>query len=195
MLLNRLGIRFNVETMHGHLRIEARHVFIAQAKTSIYSRMRDIRSYFSVGNRFSLIEMSFECAWSPTSTWITLSSVLSLHWSKHFSYWRSNCWAHGSASNGSKFSSCSIWLIDVMLVKCFLKTTPTVMFDVIGQWLLQWLNILLVEQEISKIILHFFEQLHFSEYRSDHNIILHIFEALVQRERDNPVAMDPWSSE
>jgi len=32
LLLNRLRIRFDVETMHNHLRIEARHVFITPGK-------------------------------------------------------------------------------------------------------------------------------------------------------------------
>jgi len=30
-----------------------------------------MRSYFSIDDKLSLIEMSFGCAWSPTSTWIT----------------------------------------------------------------------------------------------------------------------------
>ena len=54
---------------------------------------------------------------------------------------------------------------------------------------------MLVEEGVREVILHSFEQLHFNEYPSDHNIIFHIFEALVQCWRDDPVGMDPWSSE
>jgi len=86
LLLNQLGIWFNVKIMHGHLRIEARHVFIAPVKTSIYFYMRDMRFCFSVGDKLSLIEMSFEYALSPTSTWITLSKVGGLRCSKCFSH-------------------------------------------------------------------------------------------------------------
>jgi len=32
LLLNQFGIQFDVKTMHRHLRIEARHVFIALSK-------------------------------------------------------------------------------------------------------------------------------------------------------------------
>ena len=32
LLLNQLGIRFDVKTMHDHLRIETRHIFIAPGK-------------------------------------------------------------------------------------------------------------------------------------------------------------------
>jgi len=60
LLLNRLGIRYDVAMMHGHLRIETRHVFIAPGKCIYISHMRDMRSCF-VGNRLSLIEMSFRC--------------------------------------------------------------------------------------------------------------------------------------
>jgi len=61
--------------------------------------------------------------------------------------------------------------------------------------LLHWLVILLVEQGISKVILYSFEWLHFSEHCLNHNIISHVFEALVQRGGDDPIGKDPQSSE
>ena len=88
--------------------------------------MRDIRSYFSVGDKLSLIEMSFRCGWLPTSTWITLGGSCC---SKHFFHWRSSCWALRSTSNGSISLSCSAWLIDVMLAKSFSKITPTLISE------------------------------------------------------------------
>jgi len=84
-----------------------------------------MRSCFSIRDRLSLIEMSFGCAWSPTSTWITLFLVRGSRCSKHFFHWRFSCWAHGSVYNGSMSLSYCAWLIDVMLVKSFLKTTLT----------------------------------------------------------------------
>ena len=32
LLLNRFSVRLNIETMHGHLRVETRHIFIAPSK-------------------------------------------------------------------------------------------------------------------------------------------------------------------
>jgi len=61
--------------------------------------------------------------------------------------------------------------------------------------LLQLLDILLTEEGVHEVILYFFEWLHFSEYRSDYSIISHIFKAMVQCGRDDPVSMDPWSFE
>ena len=91
--------------------------------------MRVMRSYFSVGDRVLLIEMSFGYAWSPTLTWITLSSIGGSHCSKRFSHCRSSCWAYGSVMNGSISSSYSSWLIGVMLANSFLKTTPTLISE------------------------------------------------------------------
>ena len=61
--------------------------------------------------------------------------------------------------------------------------------------ILQWIDIFLVEKGVYEVILHSFERLYFNEYRSDHSIIFHIFEALVQCGKDDPVGMDRWSSE
>ena len=47
----------------------------------------------------------------------------------------------------------------------------------------------------SEVILHSFDQLHFGEHPSNHSIIAHIFDALVQSGGDDPVGMDSWSSE
>ena len=57
------------------------------------------------------------------------------------------------------------------------------------------LDILLVEERVSEVVLQSFEWLYFNEYCSEHNIVSHIFEALVQCGRDDPVGIDPWSSE
>jgi len=43
-------------------------------------------------------------------------------------------------------------------------------------------HILLVEQEISEVILHSFERLHVGKYRSNHSIITHIFKKLESKE-------------
>jgi len=83
-----------------------------------------MRSCFSIGYWLSLKEMSFGCTWSPTSTWITLSSIGGLRCSKHFSYWRSSCWAHGSASKVPISSFCSTWQMNIMLAKRFLILPP-----------------------------------------------------------------------
>ena len=87
--------------------------------------MRDIRSFFYVGDKLLLMEISFGCVWSPIPTWITLSSVRGSCYLKCFSHWRSNCWANRSVSNGLISSSCTTWLIAIILAKRFLKTTPT----------------------------------------------------------------------
>jgi len=53
----------------------------------------------------------------------------------------------------------------------------------------------MIEQGVNEVILYSFEQLHLDEHRSNHNIITYVFEALVQSGGDDPVGMDPWSSE
>jgi len=69
--------------------------------------------------------------WSqlPTSTWITLFSVGGSRSSNRFSNWRSSYWAHGSALDVSIASSRSNWLIEVILMQRFLKSTPTLTSD------------------------------------------------------------------
>ena len=106
LLLERFGIRFDVEMVHGYVMVKTRQFFMLQAKTPIYFRMRDIRSCFSPGDKYLLIKMSFGCVLSPTSTWIILSLMEVSHYLKHFSYWRSSYWAQKSILNGSMSSSC-----------------------------------------------------------------------------------------
>jgi len=67
-LFDWFSILFDVETMHGHLRIKIRQVFIAPSKDIyIYIFIRDIRFFFSIDDKPLLIEMNFGCVRSPTS--------------------------------------------------------------------------------------------------------------------------------
>jgi len=76
-----------------------------------------------------------------------------------------------------------------------IRDSPIATVDIIGQCLFYWLDILLVEEGVTEVVLHSFERLCFREYCSNHSIISHIFEALVQCGTDDPVGMDPWSFE
>jgi len=62
LLLNQFSIRFNIEMLHCHLRIEARHIFIVPGKDVNILSLRDTRSCFSIDDRILLIEMSFGSA-------------------------------------------------------------------------------------------------------------------------------------
>jgi len=84
LLLDQFSIRFDVETMHGYLRIENMHVFITLSKDVYIYFCKDIKFCFSVGDKLSLIETSFGCVWSPTSVWITLSFAGGSRYSKRF---------------------------------------------------------------------------------------------------------------
>ena len=99
LLLNRLNIQFDVKMMHGHLWIKAWHVFIAPSQDNY------ILSY----ERYELL---------------LLYRRDSRH-SKYFSHWRTSCWTHRLVSNGPMSPFYSTWLIEVKLVKRFLKATPT----------------------------------------------------------------------
>ena len=57
LLLDWLGVRFDVQTMHGYLWIKSGHVFVVHAKTSIYSLMSTINFSLSVSDKLSLIKM------------------------------------------------------------------------------------------------------------------------------------------
>jgi len=59
LLFDLFSILFNVETMHGYLRIKSRHVFKALGKDVYIFFLRDIRFCFSVSNKLLFIEMSF----------------------------------------------------------------------------------------------------------------------------------------
>ena len=59
LLLNWLGIQFDVGMMHGHLRIETRHVFIAPGKDIYILSYKRYEVLLSVGDWLSLIKMSF----------------------------------------------------------------------------------------------------------------------------------------
>jgi len=41
------------------------------------------------------------------------------------------------------------------------------------------------------VVFYHFEWLHFCEHRCNHCLVVHIFEALMESERHNPVSMDP----
>ena len=48
---------------------------------------------------------------------------------------------------------------------------------------------------LMSIVLYSFEWLHFCEHRPDQCLVIHIFEALMECGRHNPVIMDPRSPE
>ena len=125
LLLNRFSIRFDIKMMHNHMRIEARYVFIALVK-DIYILPYEIyevlllcwRQAFTYRNKI----------WMCLITHIDLDHLIFIWRFVLFEMLfllKRSYWAHGSVSNGSMPSSCSAWLIDIMLAKSLLKTTPT----------------------------------------------------------------------
>jgi len=75
LLFNRFSMSFNIRQCMATSGSRPGKSLLLPAKTSIYSRMRAIRSRLSLGNRLSFIEIIFGLAWSPTSIWTTLSLV------------------------------------------------------------------------------------------------------------------------